>query len=90
MVGVQGVVGYMGCRGPGSRCGGVLGLGVIGGVSRCHLKDRLPKLWLLHYFWFWYILHLTPNFYIYGGQSQGQMSEKRFSHAVCTKLTMKV
>ena len=23
-------------------------LGLRGGVSRCHLMDRLPKLWLLH------------------------------------------
>ena len=34
----------MGVRG---RGGG--GLGVGGGVSRCHLIDQLPKLWLLHF-----------------------------------------
>ena len=43
VAGVQGMVGW------GSRCGGVWGLGVIGGVSRCLSIDWLPKLWLLHF-----------------------------------------
>ena len=25
------------------------GQGCLGGVSRCHLIDQLPKFWLLHY-----------------------------------------
>ena len=30
--------------------GVVWGRGCLGGVSRCHSIDRLPKLWLLHYY----------------------------------------
>ena len=30
--------------------GGGGGQGCLGGVSRCHSIDRLPKLWLLHLF----------------------------------------
>ena len=27
------------------------GGGCLGGASRCHLIDRLPKVWLLHLYW---------------------------------------
>ena len=50
-----------GCRG--SRCGGVWGLGVVGGVSRCHSIDRLPKLWLLHLLYF-SSNYLYPLFFV--------------------------
>ena len=50
--GVRG--GVVGSGGWGSGGGGGQGVGVVGSRvfrwgSRCHLIDRLPKLWLLHF-----------------------------------------
>ena len=42
------MVGSRGGRVQGVVSVGVVGFGMIGGVSRCHSINRLPKLWLLH------------------------------------------
>ena len=58
---IKGMLGWGGVRATGSRCcgsigwwgsrsegGGGPGVRAVGGISRCHSIDLLPKLWLLH------------------------------------------